>query len=59
MPFEKIMQRSGGPKGATDVWVIWFWNFKTVYYLYRRVLAHADADANVDAPAELLSGKKC
>ena len=31
MPFEKIMERSGGPKEATDVWVIRFWNFKTVY----------------------------
>jgi len=25
------MERSGGPKEATDVWVIRFWNFKTVY----------------------------
>ena len=33
MPFEKIMERSGGPKEATDVWVIRFWNFKTVYYI--------------------------
>ena len=31
----------------------------TVDYEYKRVLAHADADGNVDAPAELLSGKKC
>ena len=33
MPFEKIMERSGGPKEATDVWVIRFRNFKTFYYL--------------------------
>ena len=33
MPVEKIMERSGGPKEATDVWVIRFWNFKTVYCL--------------------------
>ena len=32
MPFEKIMERSGGLKEATDVWVIRVWNFKTVYY---------------------------
>ena len=31
MPLQKIMERSGGPKEATDVWVIRFWNFKTVY----------------------------
>ena len=34
MPFEKIMERSGGLKEATDVWVIRFWNFKTIYYIH-------------------------
>ena len=32
MPFEKIMERSGGQKEATDVWVIRYRNFKTIYY---------------------------
>ena len=28
------MERSGGLKEATDVWVIRLWNFKTVYCVY-------------------------